>query len=934
MQVSQSTSASNLGRICGKCGNKVFADAPQGFCGVCLFKTGLGSLLDEEGDAFKANGLPEDLQFEDYELLQEIGRGGQGVVYRARQKSLNRTVALKVIGVGRWATEAHLKRFRFEAEAAASLNHPLIVPIHEIRERGGYCYFSMNLIEGGQLDEVAQKQSVPIRHAAELVAKLARTVHYAHEHGILHRDIKPGNVLLDVQGEPHLTDFGLARLVERGSTVTRTTDCLGTPSYMAPEQARGNSQVTGATDIYGLGAVLYQLLTGRPPFVGATSYEIVRLLLETDARAPWLLNPKVDRDLSTICLKCLEKDPPRRYASALALAEDLERWLRHEPIRARRSGLVSRGRKWLQRNPTSAVAGASLVGLITVLAVILWKNDFVHPPATGIAVLPFQSFGDDKENAVFADGIQDDILTKLAKVADLKVISRTSVMGYRGNQNMRQIGAALRVSHVLEGSVRKNGSKIHLNAQLIDSRTDRHVWAEEYDRDVSDVFNIQSEIAKAVADQLQAKLSAGEKNAIEQRPTSDLTAFDQYSRAKTLMLVSSTGSSSPKNLLQAIELLNSAAARDPSFHAAFCQLVQAHDVLYSLHGDHTTMRLAAGEAALQRAIQLRPDTAETHLARGSHLYYAFRDYKGALNELDAARAGLPNDPRILELTGYIFRRQGKPQEGLRALEQAVALDPRNADMLSQLAISYLHLRRHPEEKATLQRVLEITPDDVGVADSLLLIDLYWHADTAPLHQWIDRLRAERPAEVRDAADGWFICALAERDWLAAEQALRASGNDWWWANNTVILSRQFGEGLLARAMHDETRAHNAFAAARVEQEQIVQKQKDYGPPLCVLGLIDAALGNKEAALREGRRAMELLPVEKDSINGQTLMAYFAIIAAWAGEKDFALQQLATVAPMPGATLITSYGVLKLLPFWEPLHGDPGFEAIVASLAPK
>jgi serine/threonine protein kinase/TolB-like protein/Tfp pilus assembly protein PilF len=935
MQVSESTSASNLGRICGKCGNKVFADAPQGFCGVCLFKTGLGSLLDEEDDAFEANGSPEDLQFEDYELLQEIGRGGQGVVYRARQKSLNRTVALKVIGVGRWATEAHLKRFRLEAEAAASLNHPLIVPIHEIRERGGYCYFSMNLIEGGQLEEVSQKQRVPIRHAAELVAKLARTVHYAHEHGILHRDIKPGNVLLDVQGEPHLTDFGLARLVESGSTVTRTNDCLGTPSYMAPEQTRGDSQVTRATDIYGVGAVLYQLLTGRPPFVGATSYEIVRLLLETDARAPWLLNPKADRDLSTICLKCLEKEPPRRYASALALAEDLERWLRHEPIRARRSGFVSRGRKWLQRNPTSALAGASLAGLVTVLAVIIWKSDFVHtPPTTGIAVLPFQNLGDNKEDAFVADGIQDDILTRLAKVADLKVISRTSVMGYRGNQNVRQIGAALRVSHVLEGSVRKNGSRIHLNAQLIDSRTDRHVWAEEYDRDVSDVFNIQSEIAKAVADQLQAKLSPAEKNAIEQRPTSDLTAFDQYSRAKTLILVSSTGSSAPRNLIQAIELLNSAVARDSSFHAAFCELVNVHDVLYSLYGDHTASRLAAAEAALQRATELRPHAAETHLVRGSHLYSAFRDYNRALSELEAARAGLPNDPRILEYTGYILRRQGRPQEGLRSLEQAVALDPRNPDMLGQLAVSYLHLRRYAEEKATLQRVLEITPDDVGVADNLLFIDLAWRCDSAPLHQWIDRLRAERPAVVADAADVWFICALAERDWTAAEQALAASGNGWCWANNAVILSRQFGEGLLARAMHDEARAHNAFAAARLEQEQIVQKQKDYGPPLCVLGLIDAALGNKEAALREGRRAMELMPVEKDSINGQTLMAYFAVIAAWAGEKDLALEQLANVVPAPGATLITSYGVLKLLPFWDPLRGDPRFETIVASFAPK
>ena len=355
----------------------------------------------------------------------------------------------------------------------------------------------------------------------------------------------------------------------------------------------------------------------------------------------------------------------------------------------------------------------------------------------------------------------------------------------------------------------------------------------------------------------------------------------------------------------------------------------------SLYGDHTPARLAAAEAALQRAADLRPQAAETHLVRGSHLYSAYRDYNQALSELEAARAGLPNDPRILEFTGYILRRQGKAQEGLHSLEQAVALDPRNPDVLGQLAVSYLHLRRYAEQKTTLQRVLEITPDDVGVAGNLCFIDLAWRGDTAPLHQWIDRLRAERPAVVSDATDLWFLCALAEKDWTIAGQALTVPGNGgWFWANNGVILSRQFGQGLLARAMHDESRAQNAFAIARLQQEQIVQKQKDYGPPLCVLGLIDAALGNKEAALREGRRAMELTPVEKDSINAQTLMAYFAMIAAWAGEKDLALQQLADAVAKPGATLITSYGVLKLLPFWDPLRGDPRFEKIVASLAPK
>src|SRR5437763_1891000 len=323
-------SMTNVSRICGKCGSKVFADAPHGFCSVCLFKTGLGSLLESD-ETIGSGSPPTEMEFEDYELLKEIGRGGQGVVYRARQKSLNRIVALKIIGVGRWATEAHLKRFRLEAEAAASLNHPFIVPIHEIRERGGYCYFSMNLVDGGPLDEVVKHGLMPVRRAAELIARLARTVHYAHQHGILHRDIKPGNVLLDRNGEPHLTDFGLARLVETESTVTRTMEVLGTPSYMAPEQAVGNNaRVSRATDVYGLGAVFYQLLTGHPPFAGGTTFETVQLVLDTEPRQPRLWNPKIDRDLATICLKCLEKDPQHRYSSALALAEDLERWLNHE----------------------------------------------------------------------------------------------------------------------------------------------------------------------------------------------------------------------------------------------------------------------------------------------------------------------------------------------------------------------------------------------------------------------------------------------------------------------------------------------------------------------------------------------------------------------------------------------------------------------------
>src|SRR5262249_26945877 len=390
-------------RVCRKCGAKIFSDAPEGLCGRCVLKSALNNFADasvagcvdpgrsnilspadeNEVRAKKKSVSAAELLGElgDYELLEEVGRGGQGVVFRARQKSLNRTVALKVISLGQWASKAHLKRFRLEAEAAARLEHPGIVPIHEVGERDGSCYFSMKFVEGGQLDEVTRREPMPIRQSVELITKVARTVHYAHEHGILHRDIKPGNILLDAKGEPHLTDFGLARLVESESSVTHTLDVLGTPSYMAPEQAVGNNAaVSSATDVYGLGAVLYQLLTGQPPFAGGATYETIKLLLDTEPKQPRLLNPKIDRDLSTICLKCLEKDPKRRYSSALALAEDLERWLKHEPIQARRVGPLVRGRKWVRRNPSIALMAAMLLALAVPLGVIIWKIEFVRQP--------------------------------------------------------------------------------------------------------------------------------------------------------------------------------------------------------------------------------------------------------------------------------------------------------------------------------------------------------------------------------------------------------------------------------------------------------------------------------------------------------------------------------------------------------------------------
>ena len=938
-------------KLCAKCGAKISSDAPRGVCPACLLETGLGLLaneIDEAGNASRAPrlagpGVPKMKSptarmlgdFGDYELLEEIGRGGQGVVYRARQKSLNRTVALKVIGLGYWATEAHLKRFRREAESAASLEHPCIVPIHEVGELEGTCYFSMGFIEGDQLDAVVRREPMPVRRSVELIAKVARTVHYAHEHHILHRDIKPGNILLDRQGEPHLTDFGLARLVETESTVTRTMEVLGTPSYMAPEQAVGNNAaVSSVTDVYGLGAVLYQLLTGHPPFAGGTTYETVRLVLDAEPRQPRLLNPKVDRDLNTICLKCLDKDPRRRYVSALALAEDLERWLKHEPIRARRTGLVTRGRKWVRRNPSIAVMAAMLLVLAVPLVVMIWTTGSERsaalnpaPPEKSIAVLPFSNLSKEQENAFFADGVQDEILSDLAKVADLKVISRTSVMPYKSGtaRNLRQIGQQLGVAHVVEGSVQRSGNRVRVNAQLVDARTDRHLWGQTYDRDLADVFTIQSEIAKTIADQLQAKLSPREENAIERPPTTDISAFDLYARAKNILLT--TSSIGKVDKLRAIDLLTQAVARDPSFFDAYCQLAFANDALYFFGEDHTSARLALAEAALQAASRLRPDAGETHLARGQNLYWAYGDYDGALAELEVARQTLPNDARIFKLAGLIQRRQGHWEESTQNLERAVQLNPRDSEtLLLGVAGNYWMCRRYAEAKPWAARVLAFEPNNSFTKVFLAYVDFDWKADSQPLHQTIDSIRATNPAAGPSIAHFWLVCVLAERDAAAAKDALMAFGEEAVsFAPDNVRFNRPFAEGVIARMTKDDAKARSAFTAARAEQEKVVQAQPNYGPALCVLGLIDAGLGRKEEALREGRRAVELLPVEKDSMNGMAMVKYLAMIAAWVGDKDLACEQLASVIRRPSSP---SYGQLKLLPFWDPLRGDPRFEKLV------
>jgi TolB-like protein/Tfp pilus assembly protein PilF len=552
-------------------------------------------------------------------------------------------------------------------------------------------------------------------------------------------------------------------------------------------------------------------------------------------------------------------------------------------------------------------------------------------PEKSIAVLPFENLSDDKAHPFFADGVQDDILTKLAKVADLKVISRTSVMQYRGKHDMCQIGRELVVAHVLEGTVRRSGIKVHVNAQLVDARTNAHVWAEEYDRDLNDVFAIEAELAQSIASQLRANVSTRETVAIQQRPTPDLVAYDLYTRAKNLIPLAGFGENGKQDLLAATDLLNEAVRHDPSFFDAYCQLARVDCRLYVFGLDHSPARFANAEVAVEAAARLRPDAGETHLARAENLYAGHLDYEAALAELEIAQKTLPNDARVFQLMGYVQRRQGRWEQSMQNLDRAVELSPRDLETLQQTALSYAHFRRYAEVAKLLDRVCVIEPTQLESRVARASIDFDWKADIKPLLNVIDETRAKNPESITDTANARLVCALAERDAAGAKDALLALGERPLEDEGGIEFTRSFVEGLIALMAKDDEKAHAAFTAARAEQEKIVESQPSFGPPWCVLGLIDAALGRKQEALREGNRAVELVPVKKDAVTGSVMIKYLAMTAAWAGDKDLALEQL-TIAVGPPS--FVGYGELKLLPWWDPLRGDARFEKIVASLAPK
>jgi len=900
--------------FCDTCGSSLEVDMPSGFCPACLLTTALDS-----PDAPSSGS-----RIEDYELLDEISRGGMGIVYRARQGTPSRMVALKMILPIHLRSPGAVNRFRMEADAAASLDHECILPIYSVGEQDGTPFYSMKFAEGGPLSARIENYRNKTNEIATLIAKLARAIAYAHERGILHRDLKPGNILFDGAGKPYVSDFGLAKWLQRECDLTQTLAILGTPFYMAPEQATNSRAVSAAADVYSLGAILYQMLTGHPPVSGETPMEVLRRAAEKTPRRPRLTNHHVPRDLETICLKCLEKEPASRYSSAAALAEDLERFCAGRTIQARPARLTTRMWRWTRRNPAIAGLAAALVALVS-LSGILWREHVPRPP-NGLAVLPFKNLSTDPENAYFADGIQQEILTRLSKIGDLKVISRASAENYQDqSRNLREIAKQLGVEYVVEGSVQKNGDAVRINAELIKVADGSHLWAESFDRKVTDILSVESEIAKTIADQLQAKLTSREKQVIAAKPTDNLEAYEAYLRG--LVHAQRTGYSS-ENVWAARNYFKQAVRLDPKFALAWAALARIDSKGYGSTLPPTADTREAARQAAETALALQPDLGEGFLALAEYHYYCLNDYDAAEHYLERARPLLPNDSPVMRLLAALVRQRGNWQESESYFSEAKRLDPRNTQLLFSHAGSLMFQRRFDEAQRELEQVLNITPDD--------MLTLVQAAGIGQAQGDLKRAAAlldPLPLTNSNVREAKCYQALLERN--SSQMILKI--NEMLSTNSLTDpgdrATTRSWLGWLEEVMGDRAAALENWRQARSELEPYLDGS-DYFL-MANLALLNAALGDKTAAFDLAERGMRIVPVEKSALFGPMMIEVLARVAALTGERDRAIASLHAILDKPYAGPLAANppitpALLRLDPMFDSLRADPRFQRMIDS----
>jgi len=926
-------------KFCDSCGSSVDFDMPSGFCPGCLLNTVF------ETDNETAAGC----RFDDYELLNEIARGGMGIVYRTRQHAPARIVALKMILPAHLHSPGAIHRFRAEADAAASLDHEGILPIYAVGEHDGAPFYSMKLAEGGTLsariDDFRQKP----REAAALIAKLARAVAYAHEHGILHRDLKPGNVLFDSAGKPYVTDFGLAKWLARECDLTQTLGILGTPFYMAPEQATDSRAVTAVADVYSLGAILYHLLTGRPPVSGETPMEVLHNAAAKTPKRPRLTNARVPRDLETICLKCLEKEPAARYASAAALADDLDRFCTGLTIQARSAGLTHRAWRWTRRNPGAAVLSATVAALLVVLCVLVFTGRTSADgaqPSIRVAVLPFATNATGEEGKTIAAGLQEEVLAHLHKISGMIALSsRTITQAGEKAKDVRALGQAVGASHVLQGSVTEANGRLLVSAELIDTRNAATVWKNTFEGERHEIFSMEKAMAEQLAVRLKGKLSATEKAAIGQDRVQDLEAYELYLHARSLTRYFSTfGVTVDENRPKAIELLEKAIARDPQFALAYALLSETQaDTNWG--EDATPEQMAKAKATAEMAVRVDPQVPEAHLVLGSYFYPIpyqkgrggydyFRDKERGLEEWRTAERLAPNNAAVLAKLAAAATDRGDWEEAVQKLERARQVEPLEPTWALELAQLHLAFRHYAQaEQIADSMIAQLPPESASDFWDFKRDIALERGDTAAA-----ALANERTGLVKRGGLNIYhrmaVVALMQHHYAEAAELLESIPEKARTAPNLPASGINpffrglcnYTLGIARRAQGENEKAQTAFAVAEGGFREWLRRYPEEPNALGMLPLCIAGQGRRNDALREITHALKTFPLSREPLNAVEMRDYLCAAYAWVGDREFGLELLQKIVRMPNGP---AAGNLKLNPRWNDLRGDPRFEQIIA-----
>jgi len=885
-------------------------------------------------------------------------------------------VTLKLISEKYVGDESARLRFLREARAAAKVRHSNVASVFHLgRSSQGY-FYAMEFVEGETLGSLIKRSGrLKVKLALEIVAQVAAGLAAIDEQHLVHRDIKPTNIIVQLKDADYATakiiDLGLAKTVGDStseSAISVPGGFAGTPEFASPEQFAGVG-VDIRSDLYSLGVTLWEMLTGQVPFNGSPAE-----VMYQHQRAPLRLEQAKDvpQAVAVLLEVLLEKDPARRLQSPAELLNTLPKvadalktrhTITHQSLREvaiQRLGSSGKAIEILTNlGDIIAIRRVRLVllpalGLALVTGGILAVNIFFRPgsaapqafrssspavtaPEKSIAVLPFESLSENKSDTYFADGVQDEILSDLAKVSQLKVISRTSVMTYRftNNRDLRSIASALGVANVVEGTVRRDGNRVRITTELVDARTDQTLWSDSYDRELADIFAIQSEIAQTVASKLSAQLSPEERTGILRKPTDDLEAYDLYLQGKAIVSdaeVNLSWQNERELALNAIKLLEEATSKDPRLALAYCQLAQAHDLLYVFHLDQTPERRALGDAAVNEALRLQPDLPEAHLASAFHLLISYRDYERARVQIAIAERGLPNSAEVFWYRAVVDVRQGRYEESIRGFERAAIMDPRNPKILVDLEAIFFKLRRFRQDEQTIDRIMKLEPDEQGLK--------VWKAydavgEKADLNNLLNVLET-LPAPLKDRADivsSRFQAAVFARDWTNAEEILNHSASEEFFFTDTpdAKLPRNCLKIWLARLRGRNPAIEIGFVAERDQLKRNVEAHSGDAVLLSRLGIIDAALGRKEEAIQEAKRAVEMLPISEDGENGPSLISNLAVVYALTNEPNLAFEELNVSVKITGGV---NYGELKLDPAWDPIRTDPRFDKLLAQLAPK